>query len=79
MLLALFNLLPIPPLDGSHIVNSLISERLRPAWNSFYQLGPSVLLAVIVLPALTGASLLSTPIAWIGDLLVRLDEWFAGS
>ena len=29
LLLAIFNLIPIPPLDGSHILFSLLSERFR--------------------------------------------------
>ena len=75
VLLALFNLFPIPPLDGSRIVDGLIPDSLRPAWSSFCQLGPVVLLAVIVLPAMAGASLLSVPIAKINGLLVDLQDW----
>ena len=77
IILALFNLFPIPPLDGSRIVDSWIPDSLRPAWNSLCQLGPVVLLAVILLPALAGASLLSAPIAWIGEFIARLPEFAA--
>lgn len=50
--LAFFNLLPIPPLDGSRVVDSLISSRFRPLWNSFSQFGVVLLLALILLPQL---------------------------
>ena len=30
--LAFFNLLPIPPLDGSHVVEEFLPADLQPAW-----------------------------------------------
>jgi Zn-dependent protease len=50
LVLAIFNLFPIPPLDGSRVVDGLISPRLRPAWERFATYGPIVLLFVIVAP-----------------------------
>ena len=72
ILLALFNLLPIPPLDGSRVVDSFLPDRFRPAWGAFWQWGPLVLLAVILLPALAGESLFSEPVRWIQSLLIKL-------
>jgi Zn-dependent protease len=69
IVLACFNLLPIPPLDGSRIVDALLPDSLRPLWNSFSALAPLMLAAVILLPLLTGFSLLSWPIHWANDLL----------
>jgi Zn-dependent protease len=46
--LAVFNMLPIPPLDGSRVVDGLLSDRLRPAWDAFARVGPIALLIVIV-------------------------------
>jgi Zn-dependent protease len=46
VVLALFNLIPVPPLDGSRIVDGLLPYRFRPAWDSFTRLGPFLLLAV---------------------------------
>jgi Zn-dependent protease len=67
--LALFNLLPVPPLDGSRVADGLMPLRLRPAWESFTRLGPFLLLAVI----LFGGSLLSGPshvaFGWLNALL----------
>ena len=45
--LAVFNMLPIPPLDGSRIVDGLLSDRLRPAWDAFARIGPIALLVVL--------------------------------
>ena len=45
--LAVFNMLPIPPLDGSRVVDGLLSDRLRPAWDAFARVGPIALLIVI--------------------------------
>lgn len=54
--LATFNMIPIPPLDGSKIVDALVPNSVRPAWNRFCELGPVLLIALILLPQLTGFS-----------------------
>jgi Zn-dependent protease len=69
IVLACFNLLPIPPLDGSRIVDALVPDSMRPYWNSFSALAPLLLAAVILLPVLAGFSLLSWPIYWANSLL----------
>jgi len=51
--LALFNLLPIPPFDGSHIVQGLLPERLGAYYGRFQAAGLLVvLLLIVVLPYL---------------------------
>lgn len=51
--LALFNLLPIPPFDGSHIVEGLLPRRWAAQFGRVRQLGfMLVLVLVIVLPTL---------------------------
>jgi Zn-dependent protease len=44
--LALFNLIPIPPLDGSRIVDGFMPFRLRPQWERLMALSPFLLIAV---------------------------------
>jgi Zn-dependent protease len=68
--LALFNLLPIPPLDGSRIVDASMPTALRPYWSRFSALGPFLLIAVILLPAYFGISFLYWPMVWTNDLLM---------
>ena len=59
--LAMFNALPIPPLDGSRVADALMPEPLRPVWDGFCQLGPIALAAVIILPQLAGVNLFAWP------------------
>ncbi len=47
--LAVFNLLPIPPLDGGHIAASLVPYRFRVVWDRFAQLSPFILLGLVFL------------------------------
>lgn len=45
--LLFFNLLPIPPLDGYRVVAGVLPDSLVGAWNSFAQIGPMILLALV--------------------------------
>ncbi len=62
VILAAFNMLPIPPLDGSRVADALMPRRLRPRWEDFCRMGPFALAAVIVLPMLAGISLFELPV-----------------
>jgi len=57
--LAFFNLLPLYPLDGSHILEGLLPERYGPALEQFGRISPMILLFLIVGGALVGISLIS--------------------
>jgi Zn-dependent protease len=55
VVLAIFNLIPLPPLDGSHVLLALVDPRT--SWQLrgvLTQYGSLILLAVILLPAVTG-------------------------
>jgi Zn-dependent protease len=73
VLLAVFNCLPIPPLDGSRIADSLMPRRWRAGWDQFCSLGPLLLTAVIVLPIMMGFSLFAWPI----ELTMRFIFWLS--
>lgn len=64
VLLALFNMLPLPPLDGSRVVDGLLPYRYRPQWERFTRIAPVILIGIIVLPFITDGrvSLLNWPI-----------------
>lgn len=54
--LAAFNILPIPPLDGSHLIESLLSAEAR---MTYAMIGPFVLLILLVSNFIPGLSLIS--------------------
>ena len=47
LVLAFFNLIPIPPLDGSHVMYHLLPPRLGMAYRNLQQYGMLILLAVM--------------------------------
>ncbi len=77
LILAIFNLLPVPPLDGSRIADGLMPAALRPAWNAFAAVGPVAILAVIFLPSLFGVSLLAAPLGLAQTALQGLFQLLA--
>ena len=77
VLLAVFNMLPIPPLDGSRVADGLMPNAWRPAWDAFARLGPLVLAGVILAPLLFGFSLFSWPLALTQEWIYLLAGWLA--
>lgn len=49
LVLGIFNLLPIPPLDGSRIVGALMSDYTYARWSALDQYGMLILFGVIIL------------------------------
>ena len=48
-ILAIFNLIPIPPLDGANVVYGLLPPRQQYSWRTYQQYGPFLLLFVLLL------------------------------
>lgn len=71
LILAAFNALPVPPLDGSRVADSLMPDSLRRPWEAFSSLGSYALLGLIFLPNLLGISLFG----WIYPLVDNLEMW----
>lgn len=74
LILAFFNLIPIPPLDGSHVVVHLLPRRYALQYQRAGRYGLVVLMALIFL--LPGVfNILLTPVTWLmgaADAFIRL-------
>ena len=70
--LALFNMLPIPPFDGSHIVGGLLPRRWAKHWQKLQAMG---MLLLMVLIAATWAF---PDTKWIENTIYPPVEWLTG-
>jgi Zn-dependent protease len=66
--LAVFNLIPLPPLDGSRIVAWLMPYGPREQWHALERLAPFLLILIFSF----GGRLVSGPVNLLGGLLVQL-------
>ncbi|MDE1888543.1 MAG: site-2 protease family protein [Gammaproteobacteria bacterium] len=72
--LFIFNLIPIPPLDGGRVLVGILPRNLANKVDSIERFGPFIPLAVLMLllfvfPRLL-SSILGPPIAWLSQLLL---------
>jgi len=58
IVLAIFNLLPIPPLDGSHVILNLLSLKSRSISATYFKYGSIALIVIVVLDRFTDVDLL---------------------
>ena len=80
--LALFNLLPIPPFDGSHIVGGLLPPKWAANWQKLQSMG---MLFFIILIAATWAfpnsglieNTVLPPVLWLQERYFEIAEWIA--
>lgn len=71
LILAVFNLIPIPPLDGSHVMYHLLPRGMRGAYRSFGRFGILALLAFLfVVPG--GFRLIMVPVEALAGVLLSL-------
>ena len=82
--LGLFNLLPIPPFDGSHVVEGLLPRTAARVYASFRTKGLLVVFAlIVVLPYLMPNlhlldRVLDPPLEWVVGKLLTVTSWVAG-
>jgi Zn-dependent protease len=75
LILTLFNLIPIPPLDGFHILEGLVSTETYIKLQSFARVGPMILLGLILLAAFGGLNIFG---AFFGPFVSFFGTLFTG-
>ena len=68
--LGVFNLIPIPPLDGANVVYGLLPPRQQYSWRTYQQYGPFLLLFILLLAPGVLATLVFAPARAIIRLLL---------
>jgi len=80
LFLGLFNMLPIPPFDGSHIVGGLLPDGLRGHWEKLQRYGMVLILGVVGFSWAFGTgwleAALGTPMGWAMEQYLSLAEFF---
>lgn len=72
VVLAVFNLLPISPLDGSKIITGLLPEKKAYAFNSFMGRFGMILIFLLIFPSFGGSSLLGIITGPIINFLLKI-------
>ncbi len=79
MVLGLFNLLPIPPLDGGRVMVGLLPENIARSWAGLERYGLLIVLGLIlVLPNVFGINPVGDVLETILPQAFRLAFWLAG-
>jgi len=74
--LGLFNLLPIPPLDGSHVLENLLPPSMGQKFREVSRYAPIILIIVLLLDRFTDLNILGR-ILWIP--IVKISILFGGT
>ena len=72
LILAVFNLLPMAPLDGSGVLRGLVPQNWLPALKRIETIGPLVLMGIFILQAVMGVRILGYLLAPVLNLANRL-------
>ncbi|HMM05837.1 MAG TPA: site-2 protease family protein [Clostridiales bacterium] len=74
VVLMIFNLIPLPPLDGSRIVSAFLSPSLRYRYNVIEQYGIFILLLLCIFPLNRPfiSYILTTPVSFLTNLICSL-------
>jgi len=73
--LGIFNLFPIPPLDGAHVMENLLPPRAAERFRMAGRYGPVLLLLIVMLDNFAQTGILSF---FITGPLLGLARWFSG-
>jgi Zn-dependent protease len=72
--LAIFNMIPLPPLDGSKVLHGFLPRRTALVYERIFPYAPFLLIGVFMF----GGSLIRWPMGVLGSWLVRLSTTIAG-
>ena len=72
LVLGIFNLLPLPPLDGSRLVGALMSDATYQRWTALDQYGMLVIFAVIIFFREEFNEVMASAFTESTDVMVRL-------
>jgi Zn-dependent protease len=70
--LAIFNLIPVNPLDGGKILTGLLPEKEAQAYNSFLNKFGMILIMIMIFPLFGGSSLVSIIISPVISFFLKL-------
>ncbi len=79
LVLMAFNLLPVPPLDGSNILRLFIPWRLRDRYEEYMQYGPWILLVILLSESFLGVSVLGAWVNGISNVVLDVFEFVLGA
>ncbi len=69
--IAAFNMLPVPPLDGSHVLGALLPRSVSASWQKLQSLGWWPLIALVLLNRFTRGMILGVPMLLISGVVLH--------
>jgi Zn-dependent protease len=71
IVLAMFNLIPIPPLDGSHIFKYLLPRELQRSYENLGRTGVGFIILIILINIPIVWNIFGTVLFWLRDFLLK--------
>jgi Zn-dependent protease len=71
IVLAMFNLIPIPPLDGSHLFKYLLPQELRRSYDNLGRTGVGFIILIILINIPGLWNIFNTVLFWLRDFLLK--------